>query len=82
MKLTVSPPARPTGKGLARFAPEMARPHTFYARATMIKALLDPLCYGNEWRETLRRTLAGCEHVDPTAHLGFSVDWHATPAWQ
>ncbi|OXI17216.1 Abi family protein [Burkholderia sp. AU15512] len=82
MKLTVSPPAKPAGRSLVRYAPEMPRPETFYARATMMKALLDPLGHGGEWREALRATLTGCEHVDPATHLGFTTDWHATPAWQ
>ncbi|VWC21064.1 Abi family protein [Burkholderia lata] len=82
MKLTVSPPAKPGGRSLVRYAPEMARPETFYARATMMKALLDPLGHGGEWREALRATLTGCEHVDPATHLGFTADWHSTPAWQ
>ncbi|WP_232467486.1 Abi family protein [Burkholderia ubonensis] len=81
MKLTVSPPAKPTAKGLTRYAPEMTRPDTFYARATMMKALLDPLGYGGEWREALRNALSGCRHVEPAAHLGFPSDWQATPAW-
>ncbi|MCO1344961.1 hypothetical protein L0Z26_24140 [Burkholderia multivorans] len=38
----------------------------------MIKALLDPLGHGDEWRETLRTVLAGCEHVAPSTHLGFT----------
>ncbi|VWC40433.1 Abi family protein [Burkholderia lata] len=82
MKLTVSPPAKPGGRSLVRYAPEMTRPETFYARATMMKALLDPLGHGGEWREALRATLTGCEHVDPATHLGFTADWHSTPAWQ
>lgn len=82
MKLTVSPPAKPAGRNLVRYAPEMTRPETFYARATMMKALLDPLGHGGEWRDTLRATLTGCEHVDPATHLGFTPDWHSTPAWQ
>ncbi|EKS9798693.1 Abi family protein [Burkholderia cepacia] len=82
MKLTVSPPAKPAGRRLVRYAPEMTRPETFYARATMMKALLDPLGHGGEWREALRATLTGCEHVDPATHLGFTTDWHSTPAWQ
>ncbi|SEU37188.1 Abortive infection bacteriophage resistance protein [Burkholderia cepacia] len=82
MKLTVSPPAKPAGRTLARYAPEMTRPETFYARATMMKALLDPLGHGTEWREALRATLTGCEHVDAAAHLGFTTDWHSTPAWR
>ncbi|RBB40744.1 Abi family protein [Burkholderia reimsis] len=82
MKLTVSPPAKPAGRTLARYAPEMTRPETFYARATMMKALLDPLGHGSEWREALRATLTGCEHVDAAAHLGFTTDWHSTPAWR
>ncbi|WP_233344194.1 Abi family protein [Burkholderia cepacia] len=82
MKLTVSPPAKPAGRTLARYAPEMTRPETFYARATMMKALLDPLGHGSEWREALRATLTGCEHVDAVAHLGFTTDWHSTPAWR
>lgn len=82
MKLTVSPPAKPAGRTLARYAPEMTRPETFYARATMMKALLDPLGHGTEWREALRATLTGCEHVDAAAHLGFTADWHSTPAWR
>ncbi|KVR69760.1 DNA-binding protein [Burkholderia cepacia] len=82
MKLTVSPPAKPAGRTLARYAPEMTRPETFYARATMMKALLDPLGHGSEWREALRATLTGCEHVAAAAHLGFTTDWHSTPAWR
>ncbi|MDW9250125.1 abi-like family protein [Burkholderia cepacia] len=82
MKLTVSPPAKPAGRTLARYAPEMTQPETFYARATMMKALLDPLGHGSEWREALRATLTGCEHVDAVAHLGFTTDWHSTPAWR
>ncbi|KWF99895.1 DNA-binding protein [Burkholderia cepacia] len=82
MKLTVSPPAKPAGRTLARYAPEMTRPETFYARATMMKALLDPLGHGSEWREALRATLTGCGHVDAAAHLGFTTDWHSTPAWR
>ncbi|MBU9344055.1 Abi family protein [Burkholderia multivorans] len=82
MKLTVSPPAKPAARNLARYAAEMTRPETFYARATMVKALLDPLGHGDEWRETLRTVLAGCEHVAPSTHLGFTTDWHLTPAWQ
>ena len=82
MKLTVSQPAKPIGRGLARYASEMALPDTFYARATMMKALLDPLGYGDEWREALRITLTGCDHVEPLAHLGFPAGWHLMPAWQ
>ncbi|WP_175953208.1 Abi family protein [Burkholderia sp. BCC0405] len=82
MKLTVSPPAKPAAKTLVRYAPEMTRPETFYARATMMKALLDPLGYGGEWREALRAALTGCDHVEPSRHLGFTSDWHATPAWR
>ncbi|MBY4726045.1 MULTISPECIES: Abi family protein [Burkholderia] len=82
MKLTVSPPAKPAGRSLVRYAPEMTRPETFYARATMMKALLDPLGHGGEWREALRATLTGCAHVDPATHLGVTTDWDSTPAWQ
>jgi abortive infection bacteriophage resistance protein len=82
MKMTVSPPARPTGKALVQFAAEMMDPHSFYARAAMMKALLDPLGYGGEWRDALSRTLAGCCHVDARTHLGFPTGWETRPAWR
>ncbi|WP_243712365.1 hypothetical protein [Burkholderia pyrrocinia] len=81
MKMTVSPPAKPSAKALVQFAPEMADPHSFYTRASMMKALLDPLGYGAEWRDALRKTLAVCDHVDPRAHLGFPAGWDTRPAW-
>jgi len=81
MKMTVSPPAKPSAKALVQFAPEMADPHSFYTRASMMKALLDPLGYGGEWRDALLKTLAGCDHVDPKAHLGFPTGWDSRPAW-
>ncbi|MEQ0776603.1 Abi family protein [Paraburkholderia tropica] len=82
MKMTVSPPARPAGKALVHFAPEMTDPHSFYSRAAMMKALLDPLGYGGEWRDALSRTLTGCCHVDARVHLGFPTGWETRPAWK
>lgn len=79
--ITVSPPARPTGMKLARYGAEMIQPNSFYARATMIKALLDPLGHGVCWKQALRDTLSSCIHVDPGAHLGFSPGWETTAAW-
>ncbi|CAM2157388.1 hypothetical protein PT2222_400017 [Paraburkholderia tropica] len=80
--MTVSPPARPAGKALVHFAPEMMDPHSFYSRAAMMKALLDPLGYGGEWRDALSRTLTGCCHVDARVHLGFPTGWETRPAWK
>lgn len=81
MRFVVSQPAIPKSSELGRYASEMKRTTTFYARATVIKALLDPIGYGDEWRDALLQTLASCRHVEPDAHLGFPADWSARPAW-
>ncbi|CAM2152160.1 protein of unknown function [Pararobbsia alpina] len=81
LKMTASQPARPTGRNLAHYALEMTKPDTFYARATMMKALLDPLGYGAAWRDSLLSTLSSCQHVDALTHLNFPRDWQTRPAW-
>jgi abortive infection bacteriophage resistance protein len=81
MRFVVSQPAIPKSCELSRYGSEMRGATTFYARATIIKALLDPLGYGDEWCDALSQTLASCRHVDAHAHLGFPADWEARHAW-
>ena len=80
-KFSVSAPQQPKSTALARYAAGMHQNWTYYARAVMIKALLDPMGYGGEWRESLKTTLASCRHVDAAAHLGFPRGWEIAPAW-
>jgi abortive infection bacteriophage resistance protein len=81
VKLPVSAPQQPKSAALAGYAAGMQANWTYYARAVMIKALLDPLGYGAEWRESLKTTLASCRHVDASAHLGFPSGWETAAAW-
>ena len=82
MKLTVSQPAQPTTAVSAHYGAEMKQSTTFYERAVMIKALLDALGHGDEWRDALADTLATCRHVDGELHLGFPNDWQIRDAWR
>ncbi|WP_429261025.1 Abi family protein [Paraburkholderia sp. GAS334] len=82
MKLTVSAPVTPGATGpLGRYSPGMKNNTTFYARATMMKALLDPLGYGAAWREALARCVNSCRFFDAGQHLGFPKEWEKTATW-
>ena len=81
VKLAVSTPQQPKSVALAGYAAGMHPNWTYYARAVIVKALLDPMGHGAEWRESLKTTLGSCRHVDVAAHLGFQQGWEITPAW-
>ncbi|ODP35702.1 Abi family protein [Pandoraea sp. ISTKB] len=82
MKLTVSQPAQPVTVSVIHYGDEMKQSTTFYSRAVMIKALLDPLEHGAEWRDELAKALLTCRHVEPLIHLGFPPDWRTRRAWE
>lgn len=81
VKLAVSTPQQPKSVALAGYAAGMHPNWTYYARAVIIKALLDPMGHGAEWRESLKTTLGSCRHVDVAAHLGFQQGWEIIPVW-